>query len=307
MKPLPPLALVVPVLATALLMSAVLLSADPVPGVPVPGVPVPGVPVPGVPVAAVPVAAVLVPGVPVAAVPVAAVLVAAVLVPAGTAARPWSTEPSAAGTLAELSAGAPGLFAGGGPGGAIVATGDAALLDPAGALAVFAPPRYVPAPGPLFPRPQAAGAAHGMPVGSVAAPSGAWTWPLAPRPEVRRRFLPPAHAWSPGHRGVDLAAAVGQPVLSAGAGTVSFSGVVAGRGVVTVRHAGGLRTTYEPVDGRAAVGTTVRRGDRVGVLSAAPGHCQPLRCLHWGAVSGDSYRDPLALLDPGHPVLLPLR
>ena len=59
--------------------------------------------------------------------------------------------------------------------------------------------------------------------------------------------------------------------------------------------------------GAAAVGTTVRRGDRLGTLSAAPGHCQPLACLHWGAVSGDTYRDPLALLDPGHPVLLPLR
>jgi len=96
-------------------------------------------------------------------------------------------------------------------------------------------------------------------------------------------------------------------VLAAGAGTVSFSGVVAGRGVVTVRHTGGLRTTYEPVDDRAPVGTTARRGDRVGALSDSPGHRRPLGCLHWGAVSGDTYRDPLALLDPGRPVLLPLR
>ena len=164
-----------------------------------------------------------------------------------------------------------------GPGRAIAAPGDAALLDPAGALSVFAPPRFVPvpAPGPVFLRPPGAGTPRGVPTSSVAAPGRTWTWPLAPRPEVRRRFLPPAHTWSPGHRGVDLAATVGQPVLAAGAGTVSFSGVVAGRGVVTVRHAGGLRTTYEPVDGRAAVGTAVRRGDRVGVLSAASGHCEP--------------------------------
>jgi murein DD-endopeptidase MepM/ murein hydrolase activator NlpD len=236
-------------------------------------------------------------------------LATAALLPAGAAGWSSSRGPSVAGAFAGVSAGAPASLAGAGPGRATAPPGSAALVDPADALSVFAPPLFVPAPAPdpVFLRPPVAGTPRGVAASSVAAPSSTWTWPLAPRPEVRRRFLPPAHTWSPGHRGVDLAAAVGQPVLAAGAGTVSFSGVVAGRGVVTVRHAGGLRTTYEPVDGRAAVGTTVRRGDRVGTLSAAPGHCQPLRCLHWGAVSGDTYRDPLALLDPGHPVLLPLR
>jgi murein DD-endopeptidase MepM/ murein hydrolase activator NlpD len=124
---------------------------------------------------------------------------------------------------------------------------------------------------------------------------------------VRRPFDAPAQRWLPGHRGVDLAGSVGQPVLSAGAGTVTFSGVVAGRGVVTVRHAGGLRTTYEPVDDRAARGTGVARGARIGTLARTPGHCVPAACLHWGAVDGDAYRDPLTLIDHGPPVLLPLR
>jgi murein DD-endopeptidase MepM/ murein hydrolase activator NlpD len=53
--------------------------------------------------------------------------------------------------------------------------------------------------------------------------------------------------FGPGHRGVDLAAVAGAPVLAAGAGTVVFAGTVAGRGVVSVDHSGGLRTTYEPV------------------------------------------------------------
>jgi len=112
--------------------------------------------------------------------------------------------------------------------------------------------------------------------------------------------------WSPGHRGVDLLAAVGQPVLGAGEGVVAFSGVIAGRGVVTVRHPGGLRTTYEPVDDRLASGSLVHRGTRIGVVSPTPGHCMPLHCLHWGAVSGPTYRDPLLLLGFGHPILLPL-
>lgn len=160
-------------------------------------------------------------------------------------------------------------------------------------------------PGALLYRPRVERSADRPAV--TTAPRGAWTWPLRPQPVVRRRFDPPAHTWSPGHRGVDLAATVGQPVLSAGAGTVSFSGVVAGRGVVTVRHSGGLRTTYEPVDRRPAVGVTVARGGPIGVLATTAGHCAPAACLHWGAVSGESYRDPLSLLDPGHPVLLPLR
>src|SRR5690606_20733419 len=74
----------------------------------------------------------------------------------------------------------------------------------------------------------------------------AWVWPLTPTPRVERRFDPPSHPWGAGHRGVDLAGAVGQPVRSAGTGVVVYAGLLAGRGVVSVSH-GALRTTYEPV------------------------------------------------------------
>jgi murein DD-endopeptidase MepM/ murein hydrolase activator NlpD len=133
-----------------------------------------------------------------------------------------------------------------------------------------------------------------------------FVWPLSPRPEVLHRFEQPRTQWSSGHRGVDLSAAVGQVVLSAGDGVVAFSGVIAGRGVITVSHSGGLRTTYEPVDQRLASGTVVHRGDPIGTISSAPGHCAPITCLHWGAVAGRIYRDPLSLLGLGRPILLPL-
>ncbi len=138
------------------------------------------------------------------------------------------------------------------------------------------------------------------------APSGAFAWPSSPRPAVLRPFEQPLSQWSPGHRGVDLLAAVGQPVLSAGDGIVAFSGVIANRGVVTVRHPGGLRTTFEPVDERPASGTVVHRGTGIGVVSPTPGHCVPRHCLHWGAISGQTYRDPLSLLGFDRPILLPL-
>jgi len=134
----------------------------------------------------------------------------------------------------------------------------------------------------------------------------AFGWPLSPRPAVRRRFEQPRDQWSPGHRGVDLLAAVGQPVLSAGDGVVVFSGVIASRGVITVRHPRGLRTSYEPVDERLSTGTLVRRGDRIGLVGSAAGHCVPLTCVHWGVISAQTYLDPLSLLGFGRPILLPL-
>lgn len=137
-------------------------------------------------------------------------------------------------------------------------------------------------------------------------PAAGWRWPLAPRPAVVRPFRAPPTPWSAGHRGVDLAATSGTPVHSAGAGRVSFSGVVAGRGVVVVTHPGGLRTTYEPVGRRVSTGTLVDAGDVLGVVGGAASHCSPAACLHWGLRRGVVYLDPLALVDRGPPVLLPL-
>ena len=62
--------------------------------------------------------------------------------------------------------------------------------------------------------------------------NGGWTWPLDPRPEVVEAFDPPDDRYGSGHRGVDLAGRVGQPVLAVTDGRVSFVGMIAGRGVV---------------------------------------------------------------------------
>ena len=128
--------------------------------------------------------------------------------------------------------------------------------------------------------------------------------PLAGR--VTRRFDPPPAPWLAGHRGVDLAAAPGAVVSAAGSGRVVFSGVVAGRGVVSVAHEGGLRTTYEPVSSFLAVGDLVVAGEPLGSL--APGHpgCPESACLHWGLRRGSVYLDPLLLLGSGRVRLKPL-
>ncbi len=106
---------------------------------------------------------------------------------------------------------------------------------------------------------------------------------------------------------MDLAAGAGTTVRSAGVGVVAFAGVVAGRGVVSVVHQGGLRTTYEPVRASVDVGSPVRPGTPVGELEATGSHCAPASCLHWGLRRGPAYLDPLSLLGrPRPPVLLPL-
>jgi murein DD-endopeptidase MepM/ murein hydrolase activator NlpD len=146
----------------------------------------------------------------------------------------------------------------------------------------------------------------------VAAPSAAageepqGVWPLEPRPEVVRGFDPPDVPWGRGHRGVDLAGHVGQPVRAALPGTVSFAGHVAGRGVVVVDH-GVMRTTYEPVTASVRRGADVGRGQVIGTLGWFGTHCLPAACLHWGLRAGDTYLDPLQLVGGPLPVrLLPL-
>jgi murein DD-endopeptidase MepM/ murein hydrolase activator NlpD len=143
-----------------------------------------------------------------------------------------------------------------------------------------------------------------------------WQWPLGPAPAVVRRFQPAPTPWGAGHRGVDLAARPGEAVLAAGPGVVGFAGVIAGRGVVTVVHAGGLRTTYEPVTALVSPGAVVVAGEPIARVDVTPGHCQPATCLHWGLLRGVGpgavYLDPLSLLgalgiDLRPPVLLPLR
>jgi murein DD-endopeptidase MepM/ murein hydrolase activator NlpD len=133
-----------------------------------------------------------------------------------------------------------------------------------------------------------------------------WRWPLDPPVTVVAGFVAPAGPFAPGHRGVDLVGQVGDPVRSAGAGVVAFAGVVAGRGVVSVDHPGGLRTSYEPVTATVAPGDPVGAGAILGRLEAVASHCTPAACLHWGLRRGGTYLDPRSLLGAVRVRLLPV-
>ncbi|MGW2151685.1 M23 family metallopeptidase [Nonomuraea bangladeshensis] len=137
------------------------------------------------------------------------------------------------------------------------------------------------------------------------ASSPAWRWPLDGHPRVLRRFTPPPERWLAGHRGVDLAAPPSTPVLAAGTGTVRFAGPVGGKGVVTIDHEGGLRTTYLPVIPTVKRGQPVLPGTELGLLPQTPTpHC-PESCLHWGLLRDSRYLNPLLLLGQAPIRLLP--
>jgi murein DD-endopeptidase MepM/ murein hydrolase activator NlpD len=138
----------------------------------------------------------------------------------------------------------------------------------------------------------------------VAAPARAdgvrLDWPLRPPPAVVRRFDAPSPNWTAGHRGVDLAGVAGQRVYAAGAASVVFAGQLAGRPVVSLEHAGGLRTSYEPVRATVKAGQRVDITTVIGELVSGHPGCPTAACLHWGAMWGAAaradYVDPLGLL-----------
>jgi murein DD-endopeptidase MepM/ murein hydrolase activator NlpD len=137
-------------------------------------------------------------------------------------------------------------------------------------------------------------------------PATAFRWPLDGTPTVTRAFDPPAQPWLPGHRGVDLAGVPEELVRAAGPGTVVYAGQVAGVGVISIDHAGGLRTTYEPVEPLVRAGSRVLAGTPVGRLLAGHPGCPVTACLHWGLRRGTNYLDPLALLGYGRIRLYPV-
>lgn len=168
------------------------------------------------------------------------------------------------------------------------------------------PASSVTAPGP------AVLGAQRLPAPSTASRPGdraRWRWPVSPRPAVLRPFRAPRSDYGPGHRGLDLGVAEGTPVVAVESGVVTHAGDVAGRGTVTVAHAGGLSSTYEPLEPAVSAGSLVTVGDLLGTVRSrdGPGHCGARLCLHLGARRGESYFDPHPLLLGGRLALLPLR
>ncbi len=142
---------------------------------------------------------------------------------------------------------------------------------------------------------------------TVATPTQtAWRWPLHPRPRVVRLFDLSSGTYAAGHRGIDLGTTPGTPVLAVATGRVTHAGRINGRGTVSVLHADGIRSTYEPVEPRVTRDQMIAAGTPLGTIAEAPLHCGDVACLHLGARRGKVYIDPLALLGAAGVRLLPV-
>ncbi|GAA1215417.1 M23 family metallopeptidase [Rhodoglobus aureus] len=137
------------------------------------------------------------------------------------------------------------------------------------------------------------------------AASAPWDWP-APDPHVIvRPYLAPETPYSSGHRGIDIDLGSAVDVHAPTEGVVHFAGTVVDRPVLSIRHPGGLITSYEPVTSTLARGDSVMQGQVIGEAQA--GHCvRP--CLHFGVRFDGNYVSPLNYLS-GIPraILLPTR
>jgi murein DD-endopeptidase MepM/ murein hydrolase activator NlpD len=133
--------------------------------------------------------------------------------------------------------------------------------------------------------------------------TAAWRWPTDPL-RVVARYDAPEHRFGAGHRGMDLAAASGNPVFAPADGIVVFAGTVVDRGVVTIDHGDGHVTSFEPVTAVLPRGAHVDAGDEVARADAG-GHA-PAGAVHLGVRLHGAYIDPAPLFG-GIPraVLLP--
>ena len=140
---------------------------------------------------------------------------------------------------------------------------------------------------------------------AAAGTTASWAWPVPVPHPIERPFIAPESAYGAGHRGIDISSTDEAVVTAPADGVVYFAGVVVDRPVLSIAHADGLVSSYEPVESDLAQGTTVRRGDNVGHL--LPGHCSSI-CLHFGVRLYGQYVSPLNYLGGIPPsVLLPTR
>jgi murein DD-endopeptidase MepM/ murein hydrolase activator NlpD len=139
---------------------------------------------------------------------------------------------------------------------------------------------------------------------------GSWQWPVGGPRVVVRPYVAPATPWGAGHRGIDIEVVGGSgsalTIVAPDDGVVHFAGTVVNRPVLSIEHAGGLLSSFEPVNTDLVAGQRVHKGDPIGTLEA--GHCAVITCLHFGVRLGGEYVSPLLLLG-GVPraILVPTR
>ena len=134
-----------------------------------------------------------------------------------------------------------------------------------------------------------------------AAPAAAaWAWPV--KGEVITPYRNGSDPYAQGqHRGIDIAASVGTPVVAAAGGEVRFAGTAGSSGLtVSVRTSDGYDTSYLHLSSVAVrAGARVPAGERLGAVGTSGIRSAAAPHLHFGVRdegTRHAYHDPLAFL-----------
>jgi murein DD-endopeptidase MepM/ murein hydrolase activator NlpD len=139
---------------------------------------------------------------------------------------------------------------------------------------------------------------------AAAAPAVADTWRWPVRGDVLTDFANVGGPYADGqHRGIDVAASPGTPVVAAAGGHVRFAGLVGSSGLtVSVRTVDGRFDTSYLHLATASVrsGQAVGAGDRIGAAGTSGRRSTARPHLHFGVRDAGTrrYRDPLDFLPP---------
>jgi hypothetical protein len=133
----------------------------------------------------------------------------------------------------------------------------------------------------------------------------AWVWPVTG--EVITQYRNGTDPYATGqHRGIDIAAPVGTPVVAAAGGEVRFAGTAGSSGLtVGIRTGDGYDTSYLHLSSLSVrAGAEVSAGERIGAVGTTGDRSAAAPHLHFGvrdAGTRHDYHDPLALLQPPPP------
>jgi hypothetical protein len=139
--------------------------------------------------------------------------------------------------------------------------------------------------------------------------SAAWVWPVTG--EVITPYRNGTDPYANGqHRGIDIGAPAGTPVVAAGAGEVRFAGTAGSSGLtISIRTGDGYDTSYLHLSSVAVrAGAHVSTGDRIGAVGTTGTRSATAPHLHFGvrdAGTRHDYHDPMALLPPPPPARAP--
>jgi Peptidase family M23 len=138
---------------------------------------------------------------------------------------------------------------------------------------------------------------------ALAAPAHAgWIWPASG--DVVTPYRNGTDPYAAGqHRGIDIAAPVGAPVVAAAGGEVLFAGTAGSSGLtISIRTADGYDTSYLHLSSLAVrEGARVSAGDRIGDVGTTGTRSATQPHLHFGVRDAGirhAYHDPMGFLPP---------